>query len=158
MHGEAPGRFSRYGVRMELLYCVACRDIVAPRACDIGDPPWDWCACSQAGMRRGSAGPAEVTAAGGPASIRIIRLSADFLAAAVATPPAGYGAGRAWRKMHASHGAEADPGSLFADRDCWAAVTRPGDAGSAVLVPYADVPEGFRPGYLLPELASGAAA
>jgi hypothetical protein len=143
---------------MELLYCCTCRDIVAPMACRTGDRPWDWCACAQAGMRRGSAEPVEVTAAGGPGTIRIISLSGDFLAAAVSAPPSGYGAARAWRKLHDSCAADSGPGSLLAERDCWAVITRPGDTAAAVFTGYASVPERFRPGYLLPELAAGAVA
>jgi|HubBroStandDraft_2_1064218.scaffolds.fasta_scaffold142949_2 hypothetical protein len=143
---------------MDLLYCCDCRDVIAPGAWHIGDRPWDWCACAQAGMRRGSGNPLEVTAAGGPGSVRIIGLSEAFLATAVATPPAGYGVSRAWRKLHASHTADADPGGSFLERDCWAVVLRPGDNGAVTFIPYAEVPECARPGFLLPELARPAVA
>lgn len=147
---------------MDLLYCCDCRDVIAPGAWRIGDRPWDWCACAQAGMRRGLLRPLEVTAAGGPGSIRIIGLSDAFLATAVATPPAGYGADEDWRKLHASAVASADPDCPFhaGRRGCWAAVIRPGDDGAAgvTFADYATVPESARPGYLLPELAGEAVA
>lgn len=135
------------------LYCVGCHDIVTPRRWRDG-PAWRWCECAHAGIRRAGGG-IEVTALGGPFAVRVIGLDEAFLATAVATPPGGYEAGRAWRKLHASAAAGAGPAGPFRDRDCWAVIIRPGDDGTegVAFTDYCAVPESARPGFLLPELA-----
>lgn len=141
---------------MPALFCCACHDVVAPRRWRDG-PQWRWCECCHAGIRRAGDG-IEVTALGGPFAVRVLGLDDSFLAAAVATPPGGYGADQAWRKMHACAAAAADPACPFhsSSRDCWAVIIRPGDDGAAgvTFVDYCAVPGSARPGFLLPELAS----
>jgi hypothetical protein len=136
------------------LYCAGCRDVVTPRRWPNG-AQWRWCECAHAGIRRAGDG-IEVTALGGPFATRVLALDEAFLAAAVAAPPGGYEAGRAWRKLHASAAAGAEAAGPFRDRDCWAVIIRPGDDGAAgvTFTDYCKVPESARPGFLLPELAS----
>lgn len=111
------------------LYCCACHDVVAPRRWRDGQA-WRWCECAHAGIRRGVDG-IEVTALGGPFAVRVIGLEDGFLGTAVATPPGGYGADQAWRKLHASAAAAADGPFHISRRACWAVIIRPGDDGTA---------------------------
>jgi hypothetical protein len=135
------------------LYCAGCHDIVTPRRWRDGTQ-WRWCECSHAAIRRVGGGIA-VTALGGPFAVRVLALDEGFLGAAVASPPGGYGADQAWRKLHASAAAGAGTAGLHGRRDCWAVIIRPGDDGAAgvAFTDYATVPGSARPGFLLPELA-----
>lgn len=133
------------------LLCCTCGDIVSPYRDWRANRAWRWCQCEAAAVRwtDGDAGTLEVTAFGGPFSLRVIGFNNSFLGDAVACrtdAPAW------WRELHATHAAEVPPGYLFHElsRSCWAVVIRPGQTGDVTFTDLAELADAERPGQLAP--------